>query len=69
MGSYLIYTVMPREVVIPDVPLSQLPLNGIILVVEESDSGDAPQPLYYLQKNNKEEKEQVCRTDGTICIL
>ena len=51
MGPYLIYTVMPRKIIAPDVPLCELQLNGSILAVEESDDSDAPQALYYLQKD------------------
>ena len=54
MGPYLIYTVMPRKVITPDVPLCQLQLHGNILVVEESDNSDAPQPLHYLQDRCKQ---------------
>ena len=57
MDPYLIYTVMPRKIVTPDVPLCQLQLNGNILVVEESDDIDAPQPLDYLQRDKDQNKQ------------
>ena len=48
MGPYMIYSVMPRKIITPNVPLCQLSLQGSTLVVEESDDSDAPQPLQYL---------------------
>ena len=59
MGPYLIYTILPRRVVSPDVPLSQLQLDGCALVVEENDTDEAPQPLGYLKNEDYDITIQV----------
>ena len=49
---YLIYTILPQRVVAPDVPLSQLQLDGCAIIVEENDTEDAPHPLNYLKNDD-----------------
>ena len=42
MQPFNIYSIIPRKVISPNVPLNQLQLHGSVLAVEESDEAQDP---------------------------